>query len=80
MNIEIVDHEMPFTDHWLGFHRALNMVQVVLFSPGRASRDAPHLAGGNLKVDDKSQGAVSNILVFPSFHLKDVQRDGLKSA
>lgn len=67
MNIEIIDHEVPFSDPWLGFDRALNVVQVILFGPGWASGDQPDPTGGDLKVDDKTEGAVANILVFPSF-------------
>ncbi len=74
MNIEIIHHEMPSLDLGFGFNGALNMVQVVQFGSGRARRDQTDLSGGDLKIDDKGQSAVPNVLVFPAFHFARSQR------
>lgn len=68
MNIEIIHHKMPSLDLGFGFNGALNMVEVVLFGSGRTGRDPTDLPGGDLKIDDKGQRAVPNVLVFTAFH------------
>ena len=74
MDVEIIDNEVPFVDGWLGFDRPLDVVDIVLLSAARTGRDGPNPTGGDLEVDDETEGAVADILIFPPFDLAGSQR------
>lgn len=67
MDIEIIDHKMPAAHGRVGCNRGLNMVEVVLFGAGGATRNLTNLPGGNLKIDDETERAVPNVFKLPSF-------------
>ncbi len=74
MNIELVNDEMPFGHRRVGLDRALNMIDVVLFSAGGSDRGEADLACGHVKIDDEGQSAVSNVLELAPLHLAGSQR------
>jgi hypothetical protein len=74
MDVEIIDHEMPLGHLWGGFDRPADMIDIVFLGSGRASRDEANVAAGDLKIDDETQRAVADVLVFAPFDLTRSQR------
>ena len=68
MDIELVHDKVPFGHSRFGFNSALNMIDVILFGTGGPHRGETDVAGRHIKIDDKGQGAVSNVFKFSSFH------------
>jgi len=69
MDIEIIHDEVPTVGGGVGFNRAFDVVEVILFGAGRARRDEVHLSGNDIKVDDEGQRPMPNILIFATLHL-----------
>jgi hypothetical protein len=67
MDVEIIDDKVPFFDGGFRFDGALDVLEIVLLGAGRSSRDQADATGCDLEVDDKTQGAMADVLEFTPF-------------